>query len=51
MAADRHIDRTMVHASTAADTAEHVLKLPAEHAGTAIIQKYNVIFAGAVGIA
>jgi hypothetical protein len=51
MPADRAIDRAVVHACTAADAAQHVLELGAEHLGAAIVQQHHVIGLRPVGIA
>ena len=51
MAADRAIDRAMVEAGRAADAAQHVLELGAEHRRAAIVEQHDVVFARPVGIA
>src|SRR5262245_7449531 len=48
MAADRVIDRAMVHAGTAADAAEHLLERAAEHRRTAVVEDHDVVLAGTV---
>ena len=51
VAADRVIDRAMVHAGAAADAAQHLLILGAEHRGAAVVEDDDVIFLRPVGIA
>ena len=50
MAADRLIDRTMVHTGAAADAAKHVLEFAPEHRRAAVVEQDDVIFIGTVGI-
>ncbi len=49
--ADRGVDGAMVHASAAADAAQHVLELGAEHIRAAVIDQHDVIGVRAIGIA
>ena len=51
MAADRLIDRAMVHAGAATDAAQHVLEFAAEHRRAAVVEQNDVIFLGPIGIA
>ena len=51
MAADRLIDRAMVHAGAAADTAEHFGEIAAEHFGAAVVEDDDMIFLRPVWIA
>ena len=51
MAADRAIDRAIIHAGGAANAAEHILELAAEHAGAAIIHQHDMILLRPVQIA
>ena len=44
VAADRVIDRAVVHAGAAADAAEHLLILGAEHRGAAVVEDHDVVF-------
>ena len=43
MPADRRVDRAMVHAGAAADAAQHVAELAAEHRGAAVVEDDDVI--------
>ena len=49
--ADRAIDRAMVHAGGAADAAQHVLELGAEHGRAAVVDQHDVVFLRPVEIA
>ena len=51
MAADRAIDRAMVHAGAAADAAQHVLHLGAQHRGAAVVEDDDVIVLRPVEVA
>ena len=51
VAADRLIDRAMVHACAAADAAQHVLELAAQHCRAAIVENHDMIGPRTVGIA
>ncbi len=51
MAADRAIDRAMIEAGAAADTAQHVGELVAEHLAPSIVEQDDVIGGWTVGIA
>ena len=51
MAADRVIDRAVVHAGTAPNAAQHVAKLARQHRGAAIVEQHHVVFPRPVGIA
>ena len=51
MAADRAIDRAMVHAGGATDAAQHVLELGAEHRRAAVVHQHHVIFLRPIQIA
>ena len=42
VAADRRIDRAMIEAGGAADAAQHVLELGAEHRGAAVVEQHDV---------
>ena len=42
--ADRRVDRAMVHAGAAADAAQHLAELAAEHRGAAVVENDDVIF-------
>ncbi len=48
--ADRVIDRAMVHAGAAADAAQHVGEIAAQHGRAAVVENDDVIFQRAVGI-
>ena len=43
VAADRRVDRAMVHAGAAADAAQHLAELPAEHRAAAVVEDNDVI--------
>ena len=43
MAADRAIDRAMVEAGAAADAAEHVLEIAAEHLAPPVVEQDDVV--------
>ena len=51
MAADRAVDRAMVHAGAAADAAQHVLHPGAEHRGAAVVEQHDVVLRRPVEIA
>ena len=51
MAADRVIDRAMVHAGAAADAAQHVLELRAEHRRATVVEQHDMVFLRPVGVA
>ena len=51
MAPDRMIDRAMVHAGAAADAAQHMLEIRADHRRAAVVEQHDVIFLGTVDIA
>ncbi len=50
MPADREEDRAVVEAGGAADAAEHVVELSAEHGRAAVVEQHDVEFAGPVEI-
>ena len=49
MAAHRLVDRAVVEAGAAADAAQHVLELGAQHVGAAIVEDDDVVFLRPVG--
>ena len=51
MPADRLVDRAVVHAGAAADAAEHVLELGAEHRRAAVVEEDDVVLLGPVEVA
>ena len=50
MPADRAIDRAMVHAGGAADAAQHLLEIRAEHVGAPIVDQHDMVFLGPVQV-
>ena len=49
--ADRAIDRAMVHAGGAADTAQHFLKVGPEHGRPAVIDQHDMVFLRPIQVA
>src|SRR6516225_8165851 len=50
MAADGVIDGAVIHAGAAANAAQHILELRAEHRRAAIVEDHDMVFAGAIRI-
>ncbi len=51
VAADRAVNRAVVHAGGAADAAQHVLEVGAQHRGAAVVHQHDVVFVRTVQIA
>ena len=51
VAADRAIDRAVVHAGGAADAAQHLAELGAEHVGAAVVEEDDVVLLRPVEVA